>query len=162
MAFISFDVGVKNLAICEAEAQGKVVQKIRKWELYDIAGENLEATVRNVSALLSDKYDVIDAHATVLVERQIMYNVKAFVLSYVIMSYFLAMGIKVEMCGATIKPVQEKGKKRKRDANAIATKLLDDAGFSSWSEFLAAQRKRDDLADAYLQIVGYVKKHGRA
>ena len=54
----------------------------------------------------------------------------------------------------------EKYKKHKTDAIEICGKIVEkDSGFSPWITFFQESKKKDDLADCFLQGLWYLKKH---
>jgi hypothetical protein len=154
--YLSIDIGAKHLALCEASHGGQEAGvRVTDMKLLTMEEATVEQSVRNVIALLNDTCEVIEVGTVVLIERQVIHNVKAMALGYAVMAFFLSRGLTVKMCSANIKPLTASGKKRKRDAIEVAKTMLQG---TMWYDKLLAFPKKDDVADAYLQLVGFTNR----
>lgn len=153
---ISFDVGLANLGLCIAIAkEGTTCAEIVHWDLFDLG----TIVAEEASAVLVDKLkfvfkDLRDSLNTwVLIERQLPENVKCMCLSHCIFTFFLSRFSKlhVSFVSASAKPLVLNGKKRKRESVDVVADILKGG---KWLDWLNKQKKKDDLCDAYLQIVG--------
>jgi hypothetical protein len=101
-----------------------------------------------------------DKNTWVIIERQIPSNHNCFCLSYVVWTYYMTKysKINVSFVGASTKPLNTKGAKRKRDSIVNAYDIMKQHGENKWIEWLTVQGKKDDLTDAYLQIIGNIDK----
>ena len=148
---LSFDVGVKNLAFCKTICSNNVIDII-DWEVIDLHGEKMEDIVLNCTSYLKTKFHSISGY-TVLIERQYHKNIKAYVLSHVLHTFFLLKQQRVVFVNADIKPLSEHGQKRKRDAILKTQDIISD----KWKSYLELHAKKDDLCDSFLNIVGYLQ-----
>lgn len=153
---ISFDVGLANLSLCIAIAEeGTKCADIVHWDLFDlgtrVAEEASAILVDQLKCIFKDVHDSLNTW--VLIERQLPENVKCMCLSHCIFTFFLTKFNKlhVSFVSASSKPLMSNGKKRKRESVDVVSDMLKG---SKWLTWLNMQKKKDDLCDAYLQIVG--------
>lgn len=161
---LSFDIGTVNMAVCLAKVchPNKDI-KIREWKLINIDIGNIERTSALLIAIMTRMFATTiknDKNTWVIVERQIPTNYNCFSLSYVVWTYFMTKysDIHVSFVGAHTKPISTTGKKRKRDSVVTVKDILQSNGEQHWYAWLTNQPKKDDLTDAYLQIVGILDK----
>lgn len=165
ISVLSFDIGTINMAYCLVEIKNKRI-RIKEWKLLNIDVGNLERTASLFITLVQNTFNpninkLQDNHKTwVLVERQVPTNYNCFALSYVVWSYFMSSYKKanVSFVNAIDKPLESVGKKRKRESVTKAIEILNDNEEYQWLKWLNTQNKKDDLCDAYLQIIGNIDK----
>lgn len=162
---ISFDIGTKNMALCISEVFHEGNQKslkIREWKRFDIDKENIEISCSFLVTLLKDRLTNIkdDKNTWILIERQLPDNKKCICVSFTTFTYFLTKyeNANVSFVNAKVKPLNSHGKKRKRESIETTKETLVNLGENIWLEWFNKQIKKDDLADAYLQIVGCLEK----
>ena len=106
----------------------------------------------------------------VVIEVQMRSNFVANALAYSLQTYFLCKGIQVTMCPAQSKfdflpksaPLrvnkQSGQKKNKKHAIAVAEQLVKFIPRCAAMDSLSAAKKKDDLADCFLQVLWYIDK----
>jgi hypothetical protein len=158
---ISFDIGTKNMALCITEVVHKGNQKslrIKEWKRFDIDKENIEISCSFLVALLKNSFCNIkdDKNTWILIERQLPENKKCICVSFTTFTYFLTKfeNANVSFVNAKVKPLISHGRKRKRESIETTKETLLNVGEDIWVKWFNSQIKKDDLADAYLQIVG--------
>lgn len=161
---LSFDIGTVNMAFCLAQVKHpEKTIKIKEWQLINIDLGNIERTSALCVALMGRLFAQSmpnNKNTWVIVERQVPTNFNCLSLSYVIWTYFMTKfpNINVSFVSATSKPITTTGKKRKRDSVVTAQDMLKGNGDCEQLAWLLKQTKKDDLTDAYLQIVGNIDK----
>lgn len=168
MVFIlSFDIGIKNLAFCYSKDEN-----ILKWNVLDIQGSNINDTCEKCIALLDETFnnDQIDQ---VLIENQpvqknpVMKTIQIIVFTFfsyrkVLVGNFNSM--KINFISANRKNkfaekfnlnIECKTKYQKNKKTAIAcTQLLVEK--TAWELHFMKHKKKDDLADSYLQTLSFI------
>ena len=160
MSVLSFDIGTINMSYCLVEIKHRRV-KIKEWKLFNIDLGNLERTASLFITLMQNANIIQDNDKTwVLVERQVPNNYNCFALSYVVWGYFMSSykKINVSFVNAIDKPLESVGRKRKRESVTKTKEILNDYEEHQWLKWLDTQNKKDDLCDAYLQIIGNIDK----
>jgi hypothetical protein len=155
------------MAFCLADVKhpDKTV-KIRQWKLVNIDIDNIERTSALCITLMNHMFNDSNRclpnnkNTWVVVERQVPTNYNCLSLSYVIWTYFMTKytNINVSFVAAISKPLHSKGRKRKRESVLHAQDILKESGETVWLHWLERQSKKDDLTDAYIQIVGNIDK----
>jgi hypothetical protein len=171
---VSFDIGKVNMSFCIVEVDNTVPNRpltIIDWNKTNLC-ENLEKPTLEVisskcvtwlkSIFTTNK--IRDSRNTwILVERQRPINPDAFGLAYTVFTFFMSKYsmVNVSFVSAKSKPMNEKGKKRKRASVNVTRGILDDLQENAmnlkWISWFQQQKKRDDLADSFLQIVGNMR-----
>ena len=148
---LSFDIGTKHLAWCQAHMDMSTRDiNVIDWQLVDINAPTIEMCLQRCLELFKTRF--ADMSGTiVLIERQIYMNLKAYTLSHFIHGYFAGKKQKVIYMSAKSKPLQKQGQARKTEAVHMVSKMIRD----SERTFIENHKKKDDLADCYLQIVGH-------
>ena len=161
MILLSFDIGVKNLAYCLLDTTDSC---ILDWDVLDCSGEN--ETLRVIEEL--DKLEYLTQADIVLLEKQPSFNPKMRNISTAIYVYFVlriqheqerkakilfyAAKHKLKCCTLTIEhKCKDKYRQNKNLGIAHTRHLL-----KSHNEFFESHKKKDDLADSYLQGLSYI------
>lgn len=171
---VSFDIGKVNMSYCIVEVDNTLPNRpltIKDWNKTNLC-ENLDNPTLEVissncvtwlKSIFTTNKIRDNMNTWILVERQRPINPDAFGLAYTVFTFFMSRYsmVNVSFVSAKSKPINEKGKKRKR-ASVQATKgILDDLQDNDinlkWVSWFQQQKKRDDLADSFLQIVGNMK-----
>lgn len=149
---LSIDVGQKNLGICVVEETGN----IHTWNVCDLSKDKLVVSLVNVLENYTDNI------TECIIEKQPNRNLKMRVIEGMILMFYTLKQIKVSSYSAKYKLKQVsnlylKGKhnyrERKKQAILITTNLLEN---KPWLEFFKTHKKKDDLADSYLQALSYL------
>ena len=162
MKILSVDVGIKNLGVCIIQGR-----KIELWNVYDLGAVASPTTTKLLN--LKKSLDPIDMDTVdvVLIEKQPFCNPKMRVISSAMHMYFVMKGVtkivdysgkhKLKLCMDRDPSV--KGKAAKYYSNkkrAIETTRdlikINDPGFE---HVFTSSKKKDDLADCYLQGLSY-------
>jgi hypothetical protein len=160
---LSFDVGTVNMSACLAEIHHPYKRvKIRRWKLVNVDMGNIERTSATIVASLDTWFGTEiknNKNTWVLVERQVPSNYNCLCLSYVLWTYYMTKynEINVSFVSAKSKPITSSGRKRKRESVRNAKETLIHHSDQHWYDWLMLQNKKDDLTDAYLQIIGNVE-----
>jgi len=169
MRIASFDVGLRNLSVCVADADAAGALAVRRWEIVDVLGERhasgktapIEACVRcMVDALAAQDWAGVDRVAIEQqpVGRAACSNARMKVVSHVMQAWFYARGVAVEFVSpkrknegmALVKAGKAKERYRERKDAAVAEtrRLIAGTEWAAWFERLP---KADDAADSFLQ-----------
>lgn len=178
---LSFDIGIKNLAYCQAvynKSTGETT--ILKWDVIDIIN-NTDISTKDFNKVtnalvdaLADHFPVVEDNMVVLIENQpCMKNPMMKSLQMIIYSWFLirskdmncAVVIKLLSAASKLKVkysnvvsenvANEKNKYKKNKKSAIEittyylTHVIRDQEMLS---LFKGHKKRDDLADSFLQL----------
>ena len=175
MILLSFDVGIRNLAYCQIDTVSK---DILDWNILDCTSSNvivkLVEELENVPNLLES--DII------LIEKQPSFNPKMRIISTAIFVYYTlrlcyeqnkkvkilyyAAKNKLKLCNET-EALQNKtnsktkqAKKRNYYLNKKAavehTRFLLEQHNNPFLDYFLKSKKKDDLADCYLQALAYL------
>ena len=176
ITYISFDIGINNMAYCEAKYAPGTGQKMRvsRWcrerlSAFTVADTKLTIALEGLNVFLKEHFPPNAYGCTntqsikVVIERQVKQNYKATALSHVIIGYFLGLGIKladIRLWDPKRKalPIEATvGTKRKRTllieptVRALLEKWVNNA---TWCiDIYNAASKKDDLFDAFLQLM---------
>ena len=163
MRVVSFDIGTKNLAW--ALVQGDLgVSCLLGCKLIALQGENLQQWVESMYDKIQTSWEIsfIDA---CLIELQPSLNPRAVALSQALHMMFLTRNVPVYFCSpnkklaglpdtpADLKLPRDKYKRRKALSVYHAMRLADANG----KKLLQAQDKKDDVCDAMLMAVSWLK-----
>ncbi len=179
---LSFDIGIKNLAICINHFNDKLkTMEIKVWRIVDLNcrksdGMGLVSSLIEMLDKLVEEEFVFDMDTYVIIENQMIASMKclqtAINVYFQIMSkHVLGIPIKVEYINPRMKlKLVEYFEGYKRDNVKCATKYkqnkVDSVDLAKWLlaniyndtasfEFLCSNSKKDDLADSYNQAVGW-------
>ena len=171
MKILSFDVGIKNLAYCILE-----YPKIKYWEVINLENTQDHAKLYvDLIENLDSRKEVLLNVDTVLIEKQPSFNPKMRIIAGCLQTYFFIRGVvdsenKIKVikfyspknklkCYNSKEPLEitEGGNKYSQTKKAgivICEKLLLQDN-SDFIPFFKSNKKRDDLADSYLQGLTY-------
>lgn len=150
---LSIDVGQKNLGICLLETNGT----IKKWCVHELSVEKLAESLIKVLDLYFEETNEC------IVEKQPNRNLKMRVLEGMIKMYFTMKNIKIVSYSAKYKlrnysNMNLKGKsnyrERKKQGVTITTSIIKE---TQWVDYFQKHKKKDDLADSFLQGLSYLK-----
>lgn len=171
---VSFDIGKVNMSYCIVEVDNTVPNRpltIKDWNRKNLCESLAEPTLEEISSnCVSWLKEVFttnkirdNKNTWVLVERQRPINPDAFGLAYTVFTFFMSKynTVNVSFVSAKSKPISEVGSKRKR-ASVEATKnyldgLVSNTMNMKWIVWFQQQKKKDDIADSFIQIVGNMK-----
>jgi hypothetical protein len=170
---LSWDIGIRNLAVCKMTPHDKVLH----WETIDIGlsptdeptGERRNKidskTSSRLFAHLMSRIECFDVADTIVLERQPPQNSLMRIIQGQIEMFFLCRGKKVEIFDGKSKisspkmknlSGNQKYRERKKEAIAQCREFLGRTGQVEWIEqVLDPSRKRDDLADCLIQAVRF-------
>jgi len=156
----SLDVGLKSLAVWILSLQ---TGSIARWDVSTIQkSANEPAQKTRISNMISTLENLLEVHqcTDAVVEKQHTKNPTMLMLEGALLVY-LQMTIKGRK-GNTISPKSKLRKnsrkkkmlhnERKREAAHRCKEELQSRGESSYLHFFMQSKKRDDLADCYLQL----------
>lgn len=171
MRILSFDVGIKNLAYCILEPP-----KIKYWEVINLENSTDHAKLYvDLIESLDSRKDVLLNVDTVLIEKQPSFNPKMRIIAGCLQTYFFIRGVvdsdnKIKVikfyspknklkCYNSKEPLEipEGGNKYSQTKKAgvvICEKLLLESN-KDFLAFFKGSKKKDDLADSYLQGLTY-------
>jgi hypothetical protein len=168
---LSFDIGLKNMAYCIISADSTLhSHEIVEWSLVTLESTTIytlaDSIISTCERLFSGK-----CFTDILIENQPC--MKAPTMKSIQMIIFTYMRIhfkdaNIYMCSAANKLKVSKNKiggkltytEKKKRAVEVTKEYIQGAPFE---QFFSSCKKRDDLADAYLQAVYYIEnKYGGA
>jgi hypothetical protein len=159
---LSFDVGIKNLAYCLIDYEKNILD----WNVINCESNN---NILTLIEELDNRPNLLEA-TTILIEKQPSFNPKMRIISACIYTYFtlriqheLSKKLKMMFYSAKHKlknphveniTASTKYQKNKKLAIAETKYLLNN---SEWLIFFDKNKKKDDLADCYLQALSYLR-----
>ena len=164
MIILSFDVGVKNLAYCLIDS---ITKDILDWNIIDCTSSNL--ILKLITEL--DSLNHLLESELILIEKQPSFNPKMRIMSTAIFVYFTlrinhernknikifyySAKHKLKLCEVKLdKPCKTKYANNKKIAIEQTKILLNGNPFLN---YFLSYKKKDDLADCYLQALSYIK-----
>jgi hypothetical protein len=159
--YISIDVGIKNLAYIVYDTT------IVEWKVVELCETNaskasiIDIGTKLYEALEEIKYDFDEA----IIENQIGPNaIRMKSLQGMITMYFIGKGVHVTYWNASnkLKPyIQTKTTYPQRKKLSIAvTRAIVYKEYNPLLEYYNSHKKKDDLADCFLQLIDYLSKKG--
>ena len=172
---LSFDIGIRHLSMCLVDYRHPHIE-IVKWQLFSLHGKNIsEYTCDLIDQMKKQFFGIVDC---VLIEMQVSRNTQMKVISHVLQTYFItAYSIPRDkvifvsakrrfkcicpfynnIVSATRKELglNETDKLSRRDIKKLAVKLVQDKNLiveEKWRTFFNENKKKDDLADSFLQV----------
>ena len=156
MKVLSIDVGIKNLGMCILDSDD---EKILYWDVREITSCGY-VQCKHVKHLFEEllKDHIVDE---VIIEKQPNRNVRMRVIEAMIHMYMTMKEIKSIGYSSKHKLLGQggnlKGKKnyneRKKRGISIVSSLVKGGSYES---YFNTSRKKDDLADSYLQVLSYL------
>lgn len=164
--YLSIDVGIKNLAYIVYDGA-----KIVDWKVVEICDPKMNANHLNMvdlgKGLFKALEEITDKIDLILIENQIGQNaIRMKSLQGMITLYFISKGkydIQYWNAGNKLKRFL-KGKPKttyteRKKIGVKLTKLLLEEHFTEQIEFFKTHKKKDDLADCFLQLFDYLGKN---
>ena len=161
MLILSFDIGIKNLAYCLIDSDDNV---ILDWNIIDCSGKNEILTA--IQELDSLNY-LLEADI-VLLEKQPSFNPKMRTMSTALYVYFIlriqheqnkmvkilfyAAKYKLKCCNLQIEHKSKDKYRQNKNLGIAHTRHL----IKSHKDFFESNKKKDDLADCFLQAYSYI------
>ena len=168
-AVLSFDVGIRNLAYCLVEGeQGS--PRVLKWDVLDVHAKDIEAMSSKLVGVLYDLFAEDDISQVLIENQPVMKNPTMKSVQMIIYSFFICtreLGMssigRVGLVPASCKnkfcekvlaeeaPDESPASYARNKRRAVQTtrKLVPEA----WRAYFEAHKKKDDLADAFLQAL---------
>ena len=162
--FISIDVGIKNLAYIIFDDN-----KIIEWNVIELCDKKVNAGKVNMIEIGIGLYNALNNIRqdidTIIIENQIGQNaIRMKSIQGMITFYYISKGNSNIIYWNPInklKRYNQKTKKtytqRKKDSVSI-TKLLIQEHYGYFETYFNSHKKKDDLADCFLQLIDYLDK----
>lgn len=166
MYLLSFDIGIKNLAYCYTNDT-----TIIDWDVVDISGDNVNETCEKCMRTLEDKFGSKQIDKVLIENQPVQKNPTMKTIQIVVYGFFLykklfAIPIEsIHFVSASKKnklaktfnvEIPEGGsvysRAKKMSVKAIAS-LVEK---NEWNVFFNKHKKKDDLADSYLQLLAFI------
>jgi hypothetical protein len=158
---LSIDVGIKNLAMCLMDRQ---TMKIIKWDVSGVPPQHVDGIFPCMRDHLNDKPWVLDADI-VLIEKQPPHNRGMGTVQNFLHAYFVIHNKETiiydarhkvpDVCG----PGKAMYNKRKKVAIERTHEHLKTEEINAeWLEMFEKSKKKDDLADTFLQGKSYIHR----
>lgn len=162
MILLSFDIGIKNLAYCMIDT---IDGSILDWHVIDCSDKNeILRAIQELDALPH----LLDSDI-VLLEKQPSFNPKMRNMSTAIYVYFVLRiqheqnrpinilfypaKYKLKCCEVNIEHKTKSKYRQNKNLGIVHTRHL----LKSHNDFFEKHKKKDDLADCYLQAISYTK-----
>jgi hypothetical protein len=163
--FLSIDVGIKNLAFIIFDEKNNIIE----WnvvELCDKTTNSKKISLVDIGKKLYESLEMIKHYSikTVLIENQIGPNaIRMKSIQGMITLYYVSKNIyDIQYWNASNKLKKYlKGKtsyKERKTASVKITKLLLEEHYPNYVDFFSKHKKKDDLADCFLQLLDYLSK----
>ena len=160
MKIISIDVGIKNLAYCLIDTTDN---SILDWNVLDCSGPN--ETLRVIEEI--DSLSYLTSADIILLEKQPSFNPKMRNISTALYVYFIiriqheqnksckilfySPKYKLKCCDIEITHKSKSKYRQNKNLGIVHTRAL----LKTHNSFFENHRKKDDLADCYLQAISY-------
>jgi len=162
MLTLSFDVGYKNLSYCKLNSE---THQIIDWNVCALPtnGTNVQKVIEFLYETFQQDLDDLD---TVLVEKQPARNVKMRLIETMLLVFFATNRVKTVLSYSAKHKLgsagkQTRGKKnyslRKKMSVVMCGSYLEKLNDPAHTELFQKSKKKDDLSDALLQYLSYVK-----
>ena len=158
---LSIDVGIKNLAMCLVNTETK---RIVQWDVSGVPPQHEDGLFVCMRDHLNDKPWVLDAE-TVLIEKQPDRNKGMVSVQHFLHAYFVINKIKTIIYDARHKVPDVVGpgrkmylKRKKVSIERVHEHLKTHEVNNSWLEMFEGSKKKDDLADTFLQATSYIDR----
>jgi len=165
MFYVSFDVGIKNLAYCYSEDEN-----ILDWNILNIDSKDIYQTSELCMSMLHDTF-VDKKIDVVLIENQpVQKNPKMKSVQMLVYSFFCVQKVlNLDDMKILFQSANNKNKYMTRlsiETPKCSTKYLENKKKailcvkqivdSEWYDYFVSHKKKDDLADSYLQTLAYL------
>jgi len=173
MFILSIDIGIRNLAICLFQINHENDVYIDHWEVMSICPENIkakDAKMVDLGIFLKKKLDVFIKNKTidqVVIENQIgpqairMKSIQGMVTQYFIhqnITHIIYWSASNKLKPFLLSSEKTTYTERKKKSVQI-TKLLIQNFFQNQEPMFHEHKKKDDLADCFLQGIHYLMKN---
>jgi len=159
---LSIDVGIRNLAMCLINEEDK---KIIEWDVSGVPPEHRDGLFVSLRDHLDKKPWILNAK-TILIEKQPSKNKTMKSVENFLHSYFI---IKLKESETIIYDARHKvpdvvgsGKalyrQRKQTAITRCEEMITNGINVNWLDMFKKSKKKDDLADTYLQGLSYINR----
>ena len=159
---LSIDVGIRNLAMCLINEEDK---KIIEWDVSGVPPKHKDGLFVSLRDHLDKKPWILNAK-TILIEKQPGKNKTMKSVENFLHSYFI---IKLKESETIIYDARHKvpdvvgsGKalyrKRKQTAITRCEEMITNGINVNWLDMFKKSKKKDDLADTYLQGLSYINR----
>lgn len=160
---ISFDVGKKNLAYCILRDENTIVD----WKIVSMSSKDIYDIAKEVLNNMKMLYDIYsnDISIVIIENQPCMKNPTMKSIQMIIFTFFMMNDVEVRLMSASnkLKVMKNDNNKeklsysqKKKKSIELTYKYLE--GNSQAISILNAEKKKDDLADCYLQAVYYLNK----
>lgn len=167
MSVLSIDVGLKNLAVCIVAGD----RTIQYWNVLTVSGVS-----DMIQTLDNECVGFIEQVRSVVIEKQPSFNPKMRSVSSALEAYFIIRGqidtcfvknivywspkFKLQLCDdySSLKdvPASKRYRMNKKMAIAQTHKMMIEGGDKEKLLFFEKHKKKDDLADSYLQAISFM------
>jgi hypothetical protein len=167
----SFDIGIKNLALCIIDKQ----ENIHHWEVLDISGSTNHVICKRMVTQL-DEIKLLENIKTILIEKQPSFNPKMRIVQGYVETYFLIRSLdkninpkivnysakhklKCHVCEIPEKITKLKSEysQRKKISILHTQEIIKIKQTEEIISLFVASKKKDDLADSFLQALSYIR-----
>jgi len=157
MLILSIDVGIINIGMCMYNTSTK---KIHYWDVGGIPPENSKGLYPCLFEYFKSK-EWINEPDMILLEKQPDKNKKMKSVEHFIHTFFLCMNKTVRVYDARhkIPDVVGPGKKqyaKRKQTSVIRCREILNENNKEWIEFFNSYKKKDDLADAFMQVLSLI------
>jgi hypothetical protein len=164
--FISIDVGIKNLAYIIYNGNNIV-----EWKVIELCDKKINASKVNMIDIAIGLHNCLENIMDVdniIIENQIGKNaIRMKSIQGMITYHFINKGKKNIIYWNPINKLKKYNEKEKRTYtqrkkdSVIVTKLLISEHFKNYESFFISHKKKDDLADCFLQLIDYLDKYNK-
>jgi hypothetical protein len=164
--YISFDIGIVNLAYCYSNEE-----EIIDWGVFDIKGKDVNDTTENCMKVLHNAFKDIEYDIVLIENQPVQKNPKMKTIQIIVYSFFLYEKVIFKK-DTKIYFVSANNKNKytnKYEINIVCaskyiqnkkravecTKLILKDNIEKL-DFFMKHKKKDDLADSYLQLLSYI------
>jgi hypothetical protein len=173
---LSFDVGIRNLAFCLVDGRTNeegASNKILMWDVLDIKAKDMETMSSKLVSMLFELFGTENIDQVLIENQPVMKNPTMKSVQMIIYTFFVcAREVGMSPIGkVTLVPASCKNKfcdqiLKERDPSSITTakssytqnkkRAVETTRMmvpTEWKDFFDSHKKKDDLADAYLQAL---------
>ena len=157
---ISIDVGIRNLAICRIDTDGR----IHNWDVDGVPPESDKGIFPCLRDHLDARPWLLDS-STVIIEKQPDRNRKMKTVENFLHAYFVINKIDTVIWDARFKipdisgPGKEMYRKRKKASiDRCKAFIYRDELNEDWQDHFDKSKKKDDLADTVMQALSFINR----